>query len=135
MPPLKKQTLGVPRMDQLRPSVLPKNLAGDDEMATWVPLVKDAGNVWEEAVLCIMAEDYCCFDAQIVGKSYKMIEGEIHSKALVFKGKCPLCDYAHHSNHWVLINTRGHDTTLFICHHSGQRRVIQNKLPFGSKDC
>lgn len=118
-----------PPLPQVNPSHLPKMRATDEEMSLWTPLTKRFLE-WEENVLNVLAEDYSSFDAEIHHLSQITDDAGVYAQSVSFRGKCPLHGYRHHNNHWVLINTRGYSTTLFLCHHDHSRRVIQCKLPF-----
>lgn len=86
----------------------------------------DKDNQWRwHNVASFLAESYSCFDAHL-----ESIFQGFKSTAWNFSGRCILCQRAHSSNEWCLINTPGFPhTTLARCHKTGERRLIQ-RLPF-----
>ena len=51
------------------------------------------------------------------------------SHILRMGGTCFVCRREHSSNHWVLINSDGYETTRVLCHSSGQTKII-SRQPF-----
>lgn len=109
---------------------LAKKHASDEQMVAFAPVVLPHTMDWEQDVYCILAEDYCCFDAKLVGQSLQKQGNKVHARACNFKGTCPFHRYEHGSNHWSLINTIGYGTTMFVCHHDNTKRLICHRLPF-----
>lgn len=130
-PPVKRTGAIAPEaLPQMQPTTLARQPATDAQMAIWKPKLRPTPSDWEENVLCILAEEYSCWDARINHEGVAPISGGRAARILSMRGKCPLCNYGHRNNHWVLINTTGYETTLFLCHHNNQRRLIDHKLPF-----
>lgn len=109
---------------------LPKQHASDEQMEAWVPSILKKEFDWIIDVECILAEQYSVFDAQQYSDSTQVVAGKPHARSISFKGTCPLHRYPHSNNNWSLINTKGYNTTLFICHHGNARRLIRDRLPF-----
>lgn len=109
---------------------LPKKYATEEQLDAWKPSVLKKEFDWIIDVECVLAEDYSVFDAQQYSDSTQTVGGNAHARSISFKGTCPLHRTIHHSNNWSLINTKGYNTTLFICHHGNARRLIRDRLPF-----
>lgn len=134
MPPIKRvineeeRIVPIPpvALPQMQPSSLLRVPCQLDKLLNYVPKVTSKyGGLLEETILGLLMEQYS-IEATIVDMSR---QGD-HSTILKFKGVCPLHRLEHHSNHWCLINTKTFNTTLFLCHHDGSRRIITHKLPF-----
>lgn len=113
---------------------LAKKHADEQQMLLFAPVVLAHTMDWEQDVYCILAEDYCCFDAKLDTSSLLKQNGKAHARALNFKGTCPFHRYAHGQNKWALINTVGYNTTLFLCHHDNTKRLICHRIPFPVED-
>lgn len=113
---------------------LPKHLASDEAMFAYAPSILKKEFTWQEDVECILAEQYSVFVPKLDSDSTQLKDGKAHARSLSFKGVCPFHGVIHSNNHWSLINTRGYNTTLFICHHGNVRRLIQARLPFPLED-
>lgn len=131
-PPIKRVPLAHDR-DANQSIRLIKALATEEQMIEFTPKLKFNYD-WEENVLAVLAEEYSCFDAYINGMSHKMSNEHWYSTVLSMRGTCPIHGYAHHNNHWALINTKAYGTTLVICHHDNIRRIIPHALPFPSSE-
>lgn len=79
-----------------------------------------------EAILTILKEEFGV-DAVIDSIT---VDPAKNRSTMCFRGTCPACRYAHHSNRWYLVNYGDSTHTLMGCFHTGKKFRIWARLPF-----